>query len=51
MEQNLHETTSWSKTYRKPLFFKDLEVRDFIHLNSFFKAFNESRDHLTPSIF
>jgi hypothetical protein len=28
MEQNLHETTSWWKTYGKRLFFKDLEVRD-----------------------
>jgi hypothetical protein len=28
MEQNLHETTSRWKTYRKRLFSKDLEVRD-----------------------
>jgi hypothetical protein len=28
MEQNLHETTSWWKTYGKRLFSEDLEVRD-----------------------
>jgi hypothetical protein len=28
MERNLHETTSWWKTYGKRLFSKDLEVRD-----------------------
>jgi hypothetical protein len=28
MEQNLHETTSWWKTYGKQLFSEDLEVRD-----------------------
>jgi hypothetical protein len=28
MEQNLHETTSWWKTYGKLLFSEDLEVRD-----------------------
>jgi hypothetical protein len=28
MEWNLHETTSRWKTYRKQLFFEDLEVRD-----------------------
>jgi hypothetical protein len=28
MEQNLHETISWWKTYGKRLFFKDLEVQD-----------------------
>jgi hypothetical protein len=27
-EQNLHETTSWYKTYGKRLFSEDLEVRD-----------------------
>jgi hypothetical protein len=26
MERNLHETTSWWKTYGKRLFFEDLEV-------------------------
>jgi hypothetical protein len=31
MEQNLHETTSWWKTYGKLLFSEDLEVRD-VHL-------------------
>jgi hypothetical protein len=28
MERNLHETTSWRKTYGKWLFSEDLEVRD-----------------------
>jgi hypothetical protein len=28
MEQNLHETTSRWKTYRKLMFFEDLEIRD-----------------------
>jgi hypothetical protein len=28
MEQNLHEATSWWKTYGKLLFSEDLEVRD-----------------------
>jgi hypothetical protein len=28
MEQNLHETTNWWKTYGKQLFSEDLEVRD-----------------------
>jgi hypothetical protein len=28
MEQNLHETTIWWKTYGKQLFSKDLEVQD-----------------------
>jgi hypothetical protein len=30
MEQNLHETISRWKTYRKQLFSKDLEVRDVV---------------------
>jgi hypothetical protein len=30
MEQNLHETTSWWKTYGKRLFSEDLEVRDVV---------------------
>jgi hypothetical protein len=32
MEQNLHETTSWWKTYGKRLFSEDLEVRDVVDL-------------------
>jgi hypothetical protein len=28
MERNLHETTSWYKTYGKRLFSEDLEVQD-----------------------
>jgi hypothetical protein len=32
MERNLHETTSWWKTYGKRLFSKDLEVRDIVLL-------------------
>jgi hypothetical protein len=31
MEQNLHETTSWWKTYGKRLFSEDPEVRDVVH--------------------
>jgi hypothetical protein len=34
MEQNLHETTSWWKTYGKRLFSEDLEVQDVCFLNN-----------------